>query len=52
MNKSGSGLGHVAWMRSVSKDGERATVEEYNYHKYKYGGVTVDKGEFRNYIHF
>jgi surface antigen len=50
-DKSGSGLGHVAWVKSVSKDGKKVTVEEYNYHKDKYGVRTVDKGEFQNYIH-
>jgi surface antigen len=50
-DKSGSGLGHVAWVKSVSKDGKKVTVEEYNYHKDKYGVRTVDKGEFENYIH-
>lgn len=51
-DKSGSGLGHVAWVKSVSKDGKKVTVEEYNYHKDKYGVRTVDKGDFQTYIHF
>jgi len=50
-DKSGSGLGHVAWVKSVSKDGKKVTVEEYNYHKDKYGVRTVNKGEFQWYIH-
>jgi surface antigen len=50
-DKSGSGLGHVAWVKSVSKDGKKVTVEEYNYRKDKYGVRTVDKGKFQNYIH-
>jgi surface antigen len=50
-DKSGSGLGHVAWVKSVSKDGGKVTVEEYNYHKDRYGVRTVEKGEFQNYIH-
>jgi surface antigen len=50
-DKSGSGLGHVAWVKSVSKDGKKVTVEEYNYHKDKYGVRTVDKDQFQNYIH-
>ena len=50
-DKSGSGLGHVAWVESVSKDGKKVTVEEYNYKKDKYGTRTVGKEEFQWYIH-
>lgn len=50
-NISGSGLGHVAWVKSVSKDGKKVTVEEYNWKKDKYGVRTVDKGDFQWYIH-
>lgn len=50
-DKSGSGIGHVAWVKSVSKDGKKVTVEEYNYKKDKYGTRTVNKGDFQNYIH-
>lgn len=50
-NKSGSGLGHVAWVKSVSKDGKKVTVEEYNYTKDKYGTRTVEKDDFQWYIH-
>jgi len=50
-DKSGSGLGHVAWVKSVSGDGKKVTVEEYNYKKDKYGTRTVDKGDFQWYIH-
>lgn len=50
-DKSGSGLGHVAWVKSVSKDGKKVTVEEYNYKKDKYGTRTVDKEAFQWYIH-
>jgi surface antigen len=50
-DKSGSGLGHVAWVESVSEDGKKVTVEEYNYKKDKYGTRTVGVGEFEWYIH-
>jgi surface antigen len=50
-DKSGSGLGHVAWVKSVSDDGKKVTVEEYNYKKDKYGTRTVGVGEFEWYIH-
>jgi surface antigen len=50
-DKSGSGLGHVAWVKSVSEDGKKVTVEEYNYKKDKYGTRTVGVGEFEWYIH-
>jgi surface antigen len=45
------GAGHVAWMKSVSKDGKKVTVEEYNWRRDRYGVRTVDKGEFEWYIH-
>jgi len=50
-DKSGSGKGHVARVRSVSKDGKKVTVEEYNYRKDKYGTRTVAKEDFQWYIH-
>lgn len=39
--ESGSGLGHVAWVKSASKDGKRFVVEEYNCKKDKYAVRTV-----------
>jgi len=50
-DKSRSGKGHVAWVKSVSKDGNKVTVEEYNYRKDKYGTRTVAKEDFQWYIH-
>ena len=44
-------MGQVTWVKSVSKDGEKVTVEEYNYKKDKYGTRTVGKEEFDWYIH-
>ena len=41
----------MAWVKSVSKDGKKVTVEEYNYHKDKYGVRTVNKGDIQWYIH-
>ncbi|CCX17460.1 Similar to Staphylococcal secretory antigen ssaA; acc. no. Q5HLV2 [Pyronema omphalodes CBS 100304] len=42
-------MGHVAWVSAVN--GNKVTVEEYNYvHVKGYGVRTVDKGTF-NYIH-
>jgi surface antigen len=46
-----SGLGHVAWVKSVSEDGEEVEVEEDNYGEDRYGVRTAGVGEFEWYIH-
>ena len=43
--------GHVAWVKSVSKDGKKVTVEEYNWRRDMYGVRTIGKGDFEWYIH-
>ena len=48
-NKGGGGAGHVAWVAAV--DGDKVTIEEYNYGTPEgYGTRTVDKSAFQ-YIH-
>lgn len=48
-NKGGGGAGHVAWVAAV--DGDKVTIEEYNYANYRnYGTRVVDKSAYQ-YIH-
>lgn len=48
-----SSSGHVAWVESVSSDGTKVTIEEYNWSTVGgYDSRTIDASHVSDYIHF